>query len=44
MNEQAPTPFPADELARRRRAARRMGWLLGLAVVVIYVLGLFIKR
>jgi len=39
-----PTDFPPAELTRRRRAARRLAWLLGLAVVALYVIGLFIKR
>jgi hypothetical protein len=43
MNGQ-PIDFSPADLARRRRAARRLAWLLGLAVVLIYVIGLFIKR
>lgn len=39
-----PTDFPPAELARRRSAARRLAWLLGLVVVALYVIGLFIKR
>lgn len=39
-----PSEFSPADLARRRSAARRLAWLLGLAVVIIYVLGLFIKR
>jgi hypothetical protein len=39
-----PSDFPPAELAQRRRAARRLAWLLGLAVVALYVIGLFIKR
>lgn len=41
MNQQA---FSDEDLARRRSASRRLGWLLGAAVLVIYIIGLFIKR
>ncbi|HEX6734210.1 MAG TPA: hypothetical protein VF096_05315 [Azonexus sp.] len=34
---------PAD-LARRRRAARRLGWALGLTVLAIYLLGFLLPR
>ena len=45
MNEDAMNqPFSGPDLERRRSAARRLGWLLGAAVLVIYLLGLFIKR
>lgn len=43
MNGQ-PIDFSPADLARQRHAARRLAWLLGLAVVLIYVIGLFIKR
>ena len=33
-----------QDLERRRAASRRLGWLLGIAVIAIYVIGLFIKR
>lgn len=36
--------FSDEDLARRRSASRRLGWLLGAAVLVIYIIGLFIKR
>lgn len=36
--------FTGADLARRRAAARRLGWLLGAVVLVIYLIGLFIKR
>lgn len=36
--------FSVQDLARRRAASRRLGWLLGIAVIAIYVIGLFIKR
>lgn len=39
-----PPRFSADELQRRRTAARRLGWLLGVAALAIYIIGLFIKR
>jgi len=39
------TPAFSDaDLARRRTASRRLGWLLGAVVLVIYLIGLFIKR
>jgi hypothetical protein len=37
-------PFSEEDLARRRNASRRLGWLLGAAVLIIYLAGLFIKR
>jgi len=37
-------PFSEEDLARRRTASRRLGWLLGAAVLAIYLIGLFIKR
>jgi hypothetical protein len=37
-------PFSEEDLARRRTASRRLGWLLAAAVAAIYLLGLFIKR
>lgn len=37
-------PFSEEDLARRRAASRRLGWLLGAAVLLIYLVGLFIKR
>ena len=40
----ADSTFSADELARRRAASRRLGWLLGGFVLALYVIGLFIKR
>jgi hypothetical protein len=36
--------FSESDLARRRASARRLGWWLCCAVVLIYLLGLFIKR
>jgi len=36
--------FSDQDLERRRSASRRLGWLLGLAVIAIYIVGLFIKR
>lgn len=36
--------FSGEDLARRRSASRRLGWLLAAAVLAIYILGLFIKR
>ena len=39
-----PSDFSSADLARRRSAARRLAWLLGLVVVALYVIGLFIKR
>jgi hypothetical protein len=36
--------FSETELARRRASARRMAWLIGAAVLVLYIVGFFIKR
>lgn len=36
--------FTDADLARRRAASRRLGWQLGAVVLVIYLIGLFIKR
>lgn len=33
-----------SELERRRIASRRLGWLLGVAALALYIIGLFIKR
>lgn len=39
------TPAFSDaDLERRRNTSRRLAWLLGIAVLAIYILGLFIKR
>lgn len=40
----APAVLSADEVARRRRSAARLGWLLAAAVAVIYGLGFLIPR
>lgn len=42
-NEMNPA-FSEADLARRRRASRRLGWLLGAAVLALYLIGLLIKR
>lgn len=39
-----PPAFAEADLERRRAASRRLAWLLGAAVLVIYLIGLFIKR
>lgn len=39
-----PSAFPAEELARRRLNAKRLGWLLGALVALVYVLGFLVKR
>ncbi len=41
MEEQ---PFSRADLERRRTASRRLGWLIGLIVLLVYIAGLFIKR
>jgi hypothetical protein len=41
MEEQ---PFSSADLERRRAASRRLGWLIGLIVLLVYIAGLFIKR
>ena len=41
----ADTPaFSPEELARRRRAATRLAWAIGTAVLAVYLLGMFIPR
>lgn len=37
-------PFSGEDIARRRTASRRMAWLIGAAVLAIYVIGFFFKR
>lgn len=45
MRQEDLTPaFSEADLERRRNASRRLGWLLGTAVLAIYLIGLFIKR
>ena len=34
----------AEELAERRRAARKLAWILGAAVLALYIGGLFVSR
>jgi hypothetical protein len=41
MEEQS---FSSADLERRRTASRRLGWLIGLIALLVYVAGLFIKR
>jgi hypothetical protein len=36
--------LPSDQLERRRKAASRWAWGLGLLVLLLYLGGLFIKR
>lgn len=38
------SPFTALELIQRRAAARKMAWLIGAAVLALYIIGFFIKR
>lgn len=37
-------PFSSEDLARRRSASRRLGWLIAAAALLLYLAGLFIKR
>ena len=37
-------PMSPEEVARRRANARRLAWALGIAVLAIYVAGMFFKR
>ncbi len=39
-----PTAFPAEELARRQAAAKRLAWILGACALALYLIGLLIKR
>jgi hypothetical protein len=36
--------FTEAELAQRRSASRRMAWLIGAAVLALYIVGFFFKR
>lgn len=36
--------FSDNDLERRRAASRRLGWVLGIVVLALYLIGLFIKR
>jgi hypothetical protein len=36
--------FSAEDLAARRRAARKLAWILGLAVLLLYAGGFFVSR
>jgi len=38
------TEFTEAEVAQRRANARRMAWLIGAAVLALYVIGFFVKR
>lgn len=40
----ADAPYSSEELARRRRAASRLAWLIGAVVLALYLAGLFVKR
>ena len=37
-------PFSDEDIARRRSAARRTAWIIGAAVLALYVIGFFFKR
>ncbi|WP_255478804.1 hypothetical protein [Dechloromonas sp. H13] len=37
-------PFDSEDLAKRRTASRRLGWLIAAIALLLYVAGLFIKR
>jgi hypothetical protein len=37
-------PFSSEDLARRRAASRRLAWAIGVAAILLYLAGLFIKR
>lgn len=39
-----PTLIAPAELALRRRAARRVAWLLGAAALLLYVVGFLVSR
>ncbi len=42
--EHTPPAFSEADIQRRRAASRRLGWLLGAAVLALYLIGLFVKR
>jgi hypothetical protein len=37
-------PFSSTDLEKRRVASRRLGWLIGVVALLLYVAGLFVKR
>lgn len=37
-------PFSEEDIARRRKAARTTAWIIGAAVLALYVVGFFFKR
>jgi len=43
MNKSLPQ-INVEELARRRASARRVAWLLGAGVLLLYIVGFFVKR
>jgi uncharacterized membrane protein len=44
MESNMAQPFSETDLERRRSASRRLGWLIGAVALLIYIIGLFIKR
>lgn len=36
--------FSPEELARRRSQSKRLAWLIGGAVLLLYIAGFFLKR
>jgi hypothetical protein len=38
------TQFSNADLARRRSLNRRLGWALGAAALLLYLIGFFIQR
>jgi hypothetical protein len=43
-NMTEPTAFTPAELAQRRRAAKRLAWLLGGVVLILYSVALWLPR
>ena len=37
-------PFSDEDLARRRASSRKFAWLIGAAVLALYIAGFFFKR
>jgi hypothetical protein len=37
-------PFAEADLQQRRTASRRLAWIIGAAVLALYVIGFFVKR
>ena len=37
-------PFSNEDLEKRRASSRRFAWLIAAAALILYLIGLFIRR